>query len=1126
MENGLKYKEIQKLYDDAFYQQINVNWLEKAKEIYGKLGMSFVKKRAALELLAQQAANYHDNAESTGIPKTATKLEDLDSSIYLDSDKIKTFFNISESKYSHDHSHSVFNHSSVKFPTLVPKTNKKVIQTVWWSSNLEKVFHDNFRRDHDIRYQYFGSTTGMFRSFPVRSFGTGSKDLGHDYDPRVRPWYIAAITKPKNVIIIFDTSSTMAKSKPRALAVTQAILNTLTNRDYVSVIVSRSSYYDVNGKYFDYKPYVLGCSNLSALLPSNPSFSFKLFYLLEKLKMDGASNHTAAFKLAFDMLSQVNNRLCHSLILFVTDGITLDGSQRCNSGQYYYEFDGTKRFVPGSICIFDRKRFEANVKYYQSLLVAQKLPIAFIFTFTVSEHAHSYVKKFSCENYGLNIEAWDHKIRTFKALSPYYHFLQSLFDARHESSEQIWISPYLDALNSELIITASKAVFSNKNGKFIGVVGIDVTLDSIEKILSKETWNSVSYFIIDKYGHAILHPLIKHSEELIGDPIFVHISLLEQFDGKPSKFDNVVKRMLGREVGTEIIKNNALLAIYNGEYQEGLSWKPIRQIDYTFGPLQGSDFAFAFKIPFSDNLFTIPSAPLIGQPNAFLTDYNGYLKLATQNIFNPLLTREISSFIDSFLTHKFKDLLSYNYSAIHLSPKAFCSPEEYMFHNNPSLETLHIILNTPHQTEPCTSDSGIIKPYIKSDIALTSKMENVWKARDTDIQNIITSTFISTFSGVTRVYPAMQVVRSLEPLKQAWFNKALLNIVNSYRILTISRAIMLGKPQCNIDHDRNYNDRDIISNDGCSCKRNSDCHSKYCYLGSWCANSITHAVAGINVIFDSLRDQLYQTIKKKLSPDRHCNSIYPCPSDPTTSCTISCIIINNSTQIVIHPNFSSHTISNSENDLYENLYLETNEPLLFYHLSRMRIIYHFFSTDFQAVCVEDSNSPLHFEFQNTESTTEKQNGKHTYNCIKQITLYAVNHSYIQSLSSNVFSLNINESSKCLYKIFITYIPNSNLYLIVQDDLPLVNLCSFDSNFNTSNEKKKEFSLCKDYSYAKTFSSNKINEKNPITYTQTCPLPKLDFNEKFCSGSFSILFSSSFFKLVALFLLTRYLNYFV
>ena len=51
---------------------------------------------------------------------------------------------------------------------------------------------------------YFGAHNGIMRLFPALQ----SKSC-NTYDPRKRPWYIAASSGPKDIIIILDVSGSM-----------------------------------------------------------------------------------------------------------------------------------------------------------------------------------------------------------------------------------------------------------------------------------------------------------------------------------------------------------------------------------------------------------------------------------------------------------------------------------------------------------------------------------------------------------------------------------------------------------------------------------------------------------------------------------------------------------------------------------------------------------------------------------------------------------------------------------------------------------------------------------------------------------------------------------------------------
>ncbi len=60
---------------------------------------------------------------------------------------------------------------------------------------------------HDMfisRWQYFGSMAGLSRLYPGREWDTNFAGFYNDYDPRLRPWYIAATSGPKDIVIVLD----------------------------------------------------------------------------------------------------------------------------------------------------------------------------------------------------------------------------------------------------------------------------------------------------------------------------------------------------------------------------------------------------------------------------------------------------------------------------------------------------------------------------------------------------------------------------------------------------------------------------------------------------------------------------------------------------------------------------------------------------------------------------------------------------------------------------------------------------------------------------------------------------------------------------------------------------------
>uniref|UniRef100_A0A672KZG9 VWA N-terminal domain-containing protein n=1 Tax=Sinocyclocheilus grahami TaxID=75366 RepID=A0A672KZG9_SINGR len=56
--------------------------------------------------------------------------------------------------------------SVVQVPTNMYNKDSAIVNGVYWSEALNKVFVDNFRRDPTLIWQYFGSAKGFFRQYP------------------------------------------------------------------------------------------------------------------------------------------------------------------------------------------------------------------------------------------------------------------------------------------------------------------------------------------------------------------------------------------------------------------------------------------------------------------------------------------------------------------------------------------------------------------------------------------------------------------------------------------------------------------------------------------------------------------------------------------------------------------------------------------------------------------------------------------------------------------------------------------------------------------------------------------------------------------------------------------------
>ncbi|GAA6079292.1 voltage-dependent calcium channel subunit alpha-2/delta-3 isoform X1, partial [Tachysurus ichikawai] len=111
-----------------------------------------------------------------------------------------------------------------------------IVNGVYWSEALNKIFVDNFERDPSLIWQYFGSAKGFFRQYPGIKW-TPDEHGVIAFDCRNRKWYIQAATSPKDVVILVDVSGSMKGLRLTiAKQTVSSILDTLGDDDFFNII--------------------------------------------------------------------------------------------------------------------------------------------------------------------------------------------------------------------------------------------------------------------------------------------------------------------------------------------------------------------------------------------------------------------------------------------------------------------------------------------------------------------------------------------------------------------------------------------------------------------------------------------------------------------------------------------------------------------------------------------------------------------------------------------------------------------------------------------------------------------------------------------------------------------------
>ncbi len=94
----------------------------------------------------------------------------------------------------------------------------------------------------------------------------------------------------------------------------------------------------------------------------------------------------------------------------------------------------------------------------------------------------------------------------FKAPEDYNPVERGWYGLAKDSDIPVWTDTYIDAFTGLPVVTCAKKIL-NSDGKFIGVVSTDITLDVISKAYKdKKVGNTGYIFITDSIGNVIAHP--------------------------------------------------------------------------------------------------------------------------------------------------------------------------------------------------------------------------------------------------------------------------------------------------------------------------------------------------------------------------------------------------------------------------------------------------------------------------------------------------------------------------------------------------------------------------------------------------------------------------------------------
>mmetsp|Transcript_28667 Transcript_28667/g.52979 ORF Transcript_28667/g.52979 Transcript_28667/m.52979 type:complete len:654 (+) Transcript_28667:127-2088(+) len=341
--------------------------------------------------------------------------------------------------------------------------DNEVIESACYSRLAEQYMIDKYKTDEEYwakynvqpSWTYFGAHNGLFRRIPA----IHQEECGQ-YDPRRRPWFVAASSGPKDVVLVIDVSGSMEDYGRMDIAKEAAItiVETLTVADRVAVVSFSSRAAQIGG--------------FNSLIRATNENKERLIKAIKNLDANEATNFYDAFNTAFNALDKTirseSTSGCNIAILFMTDGQISEG--------------------PGAnevIKLVNDRTGQLSATFDRN---------ATLFTFSLGQQAdHAVTKSIACSTNGIWTPVDDFTGDLVTAMSSYYKlFALGLGEGGNEDFTA-WVEPY-EFTNpaGKMGTTVSAPVYdrSVKPPLFLGVVAVDSYMDTLEQVLGEDATSS------------------------------------------------------------------------------------------------------------------------------------------------------------------------------------------------------------------------------------------------------------------------------------------------------------------------------------------------------------------------------------------------------------------------------------------------------------------------------------------------------------------------------------------------------------------------------------------------------------------------------------------------------------
>ncbi|XP_047440180.1 voltage-dependent calcium channel subunit alpha-2/delta-2a isoform X3 [Mugil cephalus] len=506
-----------------------------------------------------------------------------------------------------------YTYSAVQIPTDIYKGSPVILNELNWTQALERVFIENRRDDSSLRWQVFGSATGVTRYYPATPWRAPNKiDL---YDVRRRPWYIQGASSPKDMVIIVDVSGSVSGLTLKLMKTSVVeMLDTLSDDDYVNV-----------ARFNEKADAVVPCFRtlVQANVRNKKIFKEAVMHMQAK----GTTDYKSGFTFAFEQLlneSSAPRANCNKMIMMFTDG----GEDRAQD-------------------IFEKYNWPNKTVR--------------VFTFSVGQHNYDVtpLQWIACANKGYYFE-----IPSIGAIrintQEYLDVLGRPMVLAGPRAKQVqWTNVYQDALGLGLVITGTMPVFnltadvvSSRNQLILGVMGVDIAINEIKKKTPTYRLGANGYtFATDPNGYVLLHPNLRPKIINFREPVTLDFLDAELED---SNKEEIRRQMIDGKSGQRKIKTliKSVDERYIDEAMRTYTWTPVEGTDYSLGLVLPTYSENHIKANLSDQIlqvqlpYTKDFESLL--PNSFESE--GHVFIAPREYCNDLeLSNNNTEFLLNFI---------------------------------------------------------------------------------------------------------------------------------------------------------------------------------------------------------------------------------------------------------------------------------------------------------------------------------------------------------------------------------------------------------------------------------------------------------------------------------------------